>query len=201
MSIQLTAAQASAVTGPPLKAINKAIDLRTVPSTARAKRGVWKRYVSESALVCLKLEAEGLTELPLRFSKAIFKLVLTHQEMLQCAPSKQFKSKWGKPGSKSMKASTSVAVARRFICIRMWAHHDRNRSSPTNVQLCSVSGGAAEHPAAVLDSRTAPAGDYNRKSKLPSESFASGSVVVCGKLRHSLIPHRAHVISLRLLHW
>jgi uncharacterized protein (DUF433 family) len=86
MPIQLTAAQASAVTGLPLKAINKAIDLRTIPSTARAKNGVRKRYVSEPALVCLKLEAKGLSELPLSFRKRIFKLVLTHPEMATVRP-------------------------------------------------------------------------------------------------------------------
>ncbi len=86
MSIHLTAAQASAVTGLSLKAINKAIDLRTIPSTARAKNGVRKRYVSEPALVCLKLEAKGLGELPLSFRKRIFDLVLTHPEMATVRP-------------------------------------------------------------------------------------------------------------------
>ena len=86
MPIQLTAAQASAVTGLSLKAINKAIDRQTVPSTARAKNGVRKRYVSEAALVCLKLEAKGLGELPLRFRKRIFDLVLTHPEMTTVRP-------------------------------------------------------------------------------------------------------------------
>ncbi len=63
MELQLTAAQASAVTGLSLKAINKAIDRGAIPSTAKAKDGVRKRYVSELALVCLKLEAKGLGEL------------------------------------------------------------------------------------------------------------------------------------------
>ena len=81
MDLQLTAAQASAVTGLSLKAINKAIDRGAIPSTARAKNGVRKRYVSELALVCLKLEAKGLGELPLSFRKRIFHLVLTHPEM------------------------------------------------------------------------------------------------------------------------
>ncbi len=86
MSIQLTAAQASAVTGLSLKAINKAIDRQTIPSIARAKNGVRKRYVSEPALVCLKLEAKGLGELPLSFRKRIFDLVLTHPEMTTVRP-------------------------------------------------------------------------------------------------------------------
>ncbi len=77
MELQLTAAQASAVTGLSLKAINKAIDTQTVPSTATAKNGIKKRYLSELALVCLKLEAKGLGELPLSFRKRIFHLVLT----------------------------------------------------------------------------------------------------------------------------
>jgi uncharacterized protein (DUF433 family) len=81
MELQLTATQASAVTGLSLKAINKAIDRRTIPSTARAKNGVKKRYISELGLVCLKLEAKGLGELPLSFRKKIFQLVLTHPEM------------------------------------------------------------------------------------------------------------------------
>lgn len=86
MPIQLTAAQASAVTGLSLKAINKAIDLQTVPSTAKAKNGVRRRYVSEPALVCLKLEAKGLGELPLSFRKRIFDLVLTHPEVATVRP-------------------------------------------------------------------------------------------------------------------
>ncbi len=81
MELQLTAAQASAVTGLSLKAINKAIDRQTIPSTAKAKNGVKKRYISELGLVCLKLEAKGLGELPLSFRKRIFHLVLTHPEM------------------------------------------------------------------------------------------------------------------------
>ncbi len=86
MPIQLTAAEASAVTGLSLKAINKAIDRHTVPSTARAKNGVRKRYVSEAALVCLKLEAKGLGELPLSFRKRIFTLVLNHPELATVRP-------------------------------------------------------------------------------------------------------------------
>jgi hypothetical protein len=58
----------------------------TSASTARAKNGVRKRYVSEPALVCLKLEAKGLGELPLSFRKRIFDLVLTHPEMTTVRP-------------------------------------------------------------------------------------------------------------------
>jgi uncharacterized protein (DUF433 family) len=86
MELQLTAAQASAVTGLSLKAINKAIDRRTIPSTAKAKNGVKKRYVSELALVCLTLEAKGLGELPLAFRKKIFHLVLTQPEVAVLRP-------------------------------------------------------------------------------------------------------------------
>lgn len=86
MPIQLTAAEASAVTGLSLKSINKAIDLQTVPSNAKAKNGVRKRYVSEAALVCLKLEAKGLGELPLSFRKRIFTLVLNHPELATVRP-------------------------------------------------------------------------------------------------------------------
>ena len=81
MGLQLTAAQASAVTGLTLKAINKAIDRGAIPSTAKAKNGVRKRYVSERALVCLKLESEGLGELPLSSRNKIFHLVLTYPEI------------------------------------------------------------------------------------------------------------------------
>jgi uncharacterized protein (DUF433 family) len=86
MELQLTAAQASAVTGLSLKAINKAIDRRTIPSSSRAKDGVKKRYISELGLVCLNLEAKGLGELPLSFRKKIFHLVLTHPEMSVVRP-------------------------------------------------------------------------------------------------------------------
>jgi uncharacterized protein (DUF433 family) len=81
MELQLTAAQASAVTGLSLKAINKAIERRTIPSTAKAKNGIRRRYISELGLVCLKLEAKGLGELPLSFRKRIFRLVLSQPGM------------------------------------------------------------------------------------------------------------------------
>jgi len=78
MQLQLTAAQASAVTGLSVKAINKAIDRRSIPSTADPTNGSRKRYISELGLVCLKLEAKGLGELPLSFRKRVFNLVLAH---------------------------------------------------------------------------------------------------------------------------
>lgn len=62
--IQLTAAQSSAVTGLSLKVINKAIDLQTIPSTAKAKNGVRKReFLAEQGLRVtsglLALDARG----------------------------------------------------------------------------------------------------------------------------------------------
>jgi uncharacterized protein (DUF433 family) len=81
IELNLTAAQASVVTGLSLKAVNKAIDRRTVPSMARAKNGIKRRYLAERALVCLKLEAKGLGELPLSFRRRVFHLVLANPEL------------------------------------------------------------------------------------------------------------------------
>lgn len=67
-----TPTQAAAVTGLPLKAVQKAIDLRAVPTTNRKNSGGRKRYLSSTALLCLHLEASGLHELPFSMRKEIF---------------------------------------------------------------------------------------------------------------------------------
>lgn len=68
-----TPTQAAAVTGLPLKAIQKAIDSRAVPVQIRRTNGVRKRYLNGTALVCLRLEANGLKQLPASLRQRIYR--------------------------------------------------------------------------------------------------------------------------------
>jgi hypothetical protein len=76
MPVQLTTSEAAAVTGLPVRAVNKAIEKRAIPSMVAGKGAARRRYVSQSALICLRLDAEGLNKLPLGFRKSVFKTVL-----------------------------------------------------------------------------------------------------------------------------
>ncbi len=69
-----TPTQAAVATGLPLKAIQKAIDLRAVPTVSR-KGGGKSRYLSTTALLCLHLEASGLHELPFGMRKEVYERV------------------------------------------------------------------------------------------------------------------------------
>ena len=71
-----TPTQAAAVTGLPLKSVQKAIDSRSVPVRLRRVRGLSKRYLSEAGLLCLRLEAEGLNQFPARLRKRIYRGVV-----------------------------------------------------------------------------------------------------------------------------
>lgn len=71
-----TPARAAAVTGLSLKSVQKAIDSRAVPVSRVRKKGAAKRYLVETALLCLRLEAEGLHQFPLQTRKNIFKAVV-----------------------------------------------------------------------------------------------------------------------------
>ncbi len=70
-----TPAQAAAVTGLPLKSVQKAIDSRSVPFRIIRRRGIGKRYLVEASLICLRLEAEGLRQLPLEFRRQVYRTV------------------------------------------------------------------------------------------------------------------------------
>lgn len=75
MQNMFTPTRAAAVTGLSLKSVQKAIDLNTVPVRRVRTKGAAKRYLVDTALLCLWLEAEGLHQLPLRARKDIFKAV------------------------------------------------------------------------------------------------------------------------------
>src|SRR5262245_16381600 len=71
-----TPTRAAAITGLSLKSVQKAIDLNTIPVQRVRDKGTKKRYLADTALLCLLLEAEGLHQLPLRARKQIFKAVV-----------------------------------------------------------------------------------------------------------------------------
>lgn len=76
MPALFTPTRAAAVTGLSLKSVQKAIDSRAVPVCRARKKGAPKRYLAETALLCLRLEAEGLHQFPLQTRKDIFKAVV-----------------------------------------------------------------------------------------------------------------------------
>ena len=76
-----TPTQAAAVTGLPLKSVQKAIDAKLVPVQVRQTEGISRRCLSDIALICLRLEAEGLKHLPATLRRRIYKSVIrTPQE-------------------------------------------------------------------------------------------------------------------------
>jgi len=71
-----TPTQAAAVTGLPLKAIQKAIDSKAIPVQVRQVDGIRKRYLSDVALVCLRLEANGLKQLPASLRHRVYRRIM-----------------------------------------------------------------------------------------------------------------------------
>ncbi len=72
----VTPTQAAFLVGLPLKAIQKAIEQKAVPCRILRHRGASARYLSGPALICLRLEAEGVNQLPLQLRRKIFRDVL-----------------------------------------------------------------------------------------------------------------------------
>ncbi|MBZ5489836.1 MAG: DUF433 domain-containing protein [Acidobacteriia bacterium] len=70
-----TPTRAAAVTGLSLKSVQKAIDLNMVPVRRVRVKGIAKRYLADVALLCLRLEAEGLHQLSIQARKDIFRAV------------------------------------------------------------------------------------------------------------------------------
>jgi uncharacterized protein (DUF433 family) len=70
-----TPTRAAAVTGLSLKSVQKAIDLKLVPWRRVREKGAAKRYLTQTAVLCLYLQAEGLHHLPLRARKVVFKAI------------------------------------------------------------------------------------------------------------------------------
>jgi uncharacterized protein (DUF433 family) len=71
-----TPTEAAALTGLSLKAIQKAIDEKAIPCRVVRQHGKPKRYLENVSLICLRLEAEGLNQLPLQLRRRIFRAVI-----------------------------------------------------------------------------------------------------------------------------
>jgi uncharacterized protein (DUF433 family) len=70
-----TPAEAAAVTQLPLKAVNNAIDKRTITARTMRKDGVRSRLVAEAALVYLSLERELVGDTTPSFRRKLFKAI------------------------------------------------------------------------------------------------------------------------------
>jgi len=70
-----TPAEAAAVTGLPVKKVNKAIETGTVASRSRRQGRTFKRYLPYTSLLCLELQARGLDQLPLTLRRKVFRSV------------------------------------------------------------------------------------------------------------------------------
>jgi uncharacterized protein (DUF433 family) len=68
-------AEAAAVTRLPLKAVNNAIDKKTIPARTTRKGGVRSRVVAESALVYLSLERDLMEDTTPSFRRKLFKAI------------------------------------------------------------------------------------------------------------------------------
>ena len=79
MSLKFTLSEASAITGLPVKAINKAIEKRTVP----AETSNSQRLLGRASLLCLSLESKGLKNFPPRIRKNVYRNVLGNPRVAQ----------------------------------------------------------------------------------------------------------------------
>lgn len=70
-----TPAEAAVVTQLPLKAVNNAIDKKTIPARTMQKGGVRSRLVAESALVYLSLERDLVEDTTPSFRRKLFKAI------------------------------------------------------------------------------------------------------------------------------
>jgi uncharacterized protein (DUF433 family) len=75
-----TPSQAAVITGLSLKSAQKAIDNRPVPATTARQAKTTRRLLSEEALVCLHLEAGGLSVFPAATRKRLFAEILRNPE-------------------------------------------------------------------------------------------------------------------------
>ena len=71
-----SATQAAMAAGLPLKAVQRAIDTGAVPCRVEVEDGKRRRVLSGAALLCLRLEAEGLAQFPLEMRRRIFRTVI-----------------------------------------------------------------------------------------------------------------------------
>lgn len=80
---EFTAVEASWMTGLSVKAVNKAIEDAAVPVRIARTGKLRRRYVPYSSLVCLQLHAAGLSRLPLRTRREVFRRVLKEPQEQQ----------------------------------------------------------------------------------------------------------------------
>src|SRR5580704_7672293 len=74
--LAFTATEAAAVTGLSVKAVNKAIENKLVPTKLQRYGRIRRRFLSNVGLVCLQLEAKGTRFLPLQMRRHVFRLVI-----------------------------------------------------------------------------------------------------------------------------
>jgi uncharacterized protein (DUF433 family) len=79
MPLKFTLSEASAITGLPVKAINKAIEKKTVP----AETSNSQRLLGRASLLCLSLESKGLKNFPPRVRKNVYRNVLGNPRVAQ----------------------------------------------------------------------------------------------------------------------
>lgn len=73
--MEYTPAEASWITGLPIKTVNKAIDECKVAVRIVRQRGKRRRYVPYVSLICLQLHAEGLGQLPKSIRKDLYQKI------------------------------------------------------------------------------------------------------------------------------
>ena len=79
MPVRYTVSEASTVTGLPVKAINKAIEKRTVSAEITKSQ----RVLSRVSLLCLSLESKGLKQFPPKFRREIYRSIAANPRVAQ----------------------------------------------------------------------------------------------------------------------
>lgn len=79
MPLRFTLAEASAITGLSVKAINRAIEKKTVPTEMTKSQ----RVLSCSSLLCLSLESKGLKHFPPKFRREIYRSIMKNPRLSQ----------------------------------------------------------------------------------------------------------------------
>src|SRR3954467_15054856 len=84
MPLRFTLSEASVITGLPVKAINKAIEKKTVPAQlAKAGNDRPTRLLDRASLVCLSLEAKGLENFLPKIRRTVYRRVLGNPRAAQ----------------------------------------------------------------------------------------------------------------------
>ena len=76
-----TPAQASAISGLPLKAVQKLIEVRLISPSKKRKGSEVQRFLSPQQLVYLRLESEGVRLLPIATRREVAKAVISDPEV------------------------------------------------------------------------------------------------------------------------